>query len=69
MDRNLDGYYFRIERNGKFENICWSDMTEEERYKMIERYDVDALKRFCVGLGTVIRNIGDELDLVCGEEE
>lgn len=66
VHRDLDGYYFRIERNGKVDNFCWSDMTEEERYKMIERYDVDALKRFCVGLGNVIRNIGDQLDLVCG---
>ena len=31
MNRNLDGVYFRMERNGKFENVCFSDLTDEER--------------------------------------
>lgn len=31
MNRNLDGYYFRVKRDGKWDNICWSDMTDEER--------------------------------------
>lgn len=65
MNRNLDGYYFRVERNGKWQSICWSDLTEEERYKAIDKYDEAALKRLCVGLGNVIRQIGDELDMVC----
>ena len=31
MDRNLDGTYFRIKRNDKCENVCFSDMTRDER--------------------------------------
>lgn len=65
VHRDLDGYYFRIERNNKVDNFCWSDLTEEERYQVINGYSIDALKRFCVELGDVIRNIGDQLDLVC----
>lgn len=63
MDRNLDGYFFFSTRNGERVPVCWSDLTEEERYKVIENYDSDALRRFCVGLGTVIKDIGDTLDL------
>ena len=29
--RNLDGIYFRIERDGKRQNVCYSDMTPSER--------------------------------------
>ena len=31
MNRNLDGYYFRVKRDGKWDNVCRSDMTDEER--------------------------------------
>lgn len=29
--RNLDGVYFRIKRDGKWQNICYSDLTADER--------------------------------------
>lgn len=29
--RNLDGVYFRVERDGRWQNVCYSDMTAEER--------------------------------------
>lgn len=29
--RNLDGVYFRVERDGKWQNVCYSDMTADER--------------------------------------
>jgi len=29
--RNLDGIYFRVERDGKWQNICYSDMEQCER--------------------------------------
>lgn len=66
VHRDLDGYYFRVTRNGITDNYCWSDLTESEMSEVIERYDRDALARFCIGLGKTIRNIGDQLDLVCG---
>lgn len=27
--RNLDGIYFRVQRNNKLQFICFSDLTEE----------------------------------------
>jgi len=34
IQRNLDGVYFRVERDGKWDNVCFSDMTNEERDKI-----------------------------------
>ena len=36
MNRGLDGIYFRVERNGKWQSICMSDLTEEEFDKVME---------------------------------
>jgi len=33
--RNLDGVYFRVERDGKRMNICYSDMEREEREEVV----------------------------------
>ena len=29
--RNLDGVYFRVERDGRMQNVCYSDMEQRER--------------------------------------
>lgn len=31
QQRNLDGVYFRVERDGRWLNVCYSDMTTDER--------------------------------------
>lgn len=36
MNRNLDGIYFRIKKGEKFENICFSDLTEEEKDEVLD---------------------------------
>ena len=36
INRNLDGVYFRIQRNGKWQNICFSDLTEEEMDSVVD---------------------------------
>jgi len=59
--RNLDGIYFRIYRDDKWDNICFSDLTHEE----MENRDTDWPKSLCIQLGRRIRNIGDEFDIVC----
>lgn len=39
MDRYLDGIYFRVKRDGKYENICFSDLTEEEMRNFLNEKD------------------------------
>ena len=69
IKRNLDGCYFRIERNGKFENICFSDLTAEEREFVANLRGVkmagDWWKSLAYHLADRLRLIGDEMDIVC----
>lgn len=43
--RNLDGIYYRVERNGKFINRCFSDLNSEEQDKFIDGYNDEQLMR------------------------
>lgn len=68
MNRNLTGMYFRLKRNDKYENIDFTDLSEEEMKNVIQRFDKDALIRMCVILGMKIKYIGNQLDLVMEHE-
>ncbi len=62
--RELDGIYFRVHRNGKKCDRCFSDLTPNERKSVLERYDTPALKSMCYILADTIRSLGDTLNLV-----
>ena len=61
MKRNLDGVYFRIGT----ENICFSDLTEEQQDEVMKDRDTEWLKSLCKILAKTLKDIGDELDMVC----
>lgn len=61
MNRNLCGVYFRFGS----ENICFSDLTKEQMYEIMEDRDEEWLKSMCVHLGETIKSIGDEFDIYC----
>lgn len=67
MDRNLDGIYMRIERNGKWCNVCLSDMTSEEREKALAGKSAEWLLGAVQHLAETIKDIGNQLDIVRGE--
>lgn len=69
MDRDLDGVYFRVERDGKFDNVCFSDLTEGQMREVLDGRDEGWLREMCVILGKRIREIGDQLGIVCGDAE
>lgn len=69
MNRELDGVYFRIKRNDKWDNICFSDLTEEEMNEVLKDKDIEWLKSLCVILGKTLREIGDYFDIYSGIEE
>ena len=64
MDRNLDGVFFRVERDGKWRNVCFSDLTEGQMRDVLKGRDADWLRSMCVVLGQCIRDIGDQCDVV-----
>lgn len=69
MNRDLDGIYFRVKRDGKWQNICFSDLTDEEMDAVMEGRDTEWLKSVCKILGRTIKRIGDELENVGGRKE
>ena len=65
MKRNLDGVYFRMkDSDGTWGNICFSDLTDEQREDVMKGRDEKWLKSLCQTLAKVIRRIGDEFDLM-----
>lgn len=64
MDRNLDGVYFRVKREDKYDNVCFSDLTEEQMDEVLKGRDEEWLRNMCKILGKTIRKIGDELDIL-----
>ncbi len=69
MDRELDCVYFRVERDGKFESVSFSDLTEGQMRDVLSGRSKEWLLEMCVILGKRIREIGDQLDIVCGDAE
>ena len=69
MDRELDCVYFRVERDGKFESVSFSDLTEGQMRDVLSGRSKEWLLEMCVILGKRIREIGDQLDIVRGDAE
>lgn len=72
--RELCGIYFRVKRDGKYENICFTDMTEEEQRKILDDdllLSEEDLCNLCLRLAQVVRNLGDRFDIsaAVGEEK
>ena len=64
MQRNLDGIYFRVKRNGKYENVCFSDLTETEREEICKNRPAEWYKEVAYHLADRLRIIGNTFDIV-----
>lgn len=69
VKRDLDGAYFRVERGGKWKNICFTDLTDEEIETVIGDRGKEWWKSMAMHLREQIRFIGDQLDLYMGDED
>lgn len=67
--RNLDGVYFRVKRNGKYDNICFTDLTVEEQMKVCENRSVEWLQTLAMHLSGIICGIAKQLDLEYVDDE
>lgn len=61
--RYLDGVYFRVNRNGQYMDVCFSDLLDREMVEILKDKDTEWLKSMCIILGKTIRAIGDEFNL------
>lgn len=59
----LDGVYFRMKRDNKYYDICFSDLTEEEKNNIMNGKTVEWLKTMCIILSNTIHNIGERFDI------
>ena len=69
IPRELDGIYYRVERDGKWCNRCFTDLTTDEQEKMIKKYDAESLKRMVMLLAKILRDIGDTFNIVAKDED
>lgn len=53
-----------MERDRKWQDICFSDLTREEQKLMLKDKNKEWLKSLCFYLADVIKDIGDKLDIV-----
>ena len=62
--RNLDGVYFRLKmEDGKYRNVCFSDMTRSERDQVMNTKNNEWIRSLCHILADTIREIGDEFNI------
>ena len=74
IDRNLDGVYFLVERNGERDPICFSDLTDDDAKKILAGQDaewliglykmlMDTTKRLCQLI--IDKGDADDLRILC----
>lgn len=63
MKRNLDGYYFRVLRGGRYQNVCFTDLTRDEQKEVMSGQTNMWLQSLVIGLADVIREIGYIYDI------
>lgn len=64
--RDLDGVYFRVERDGRWESVCFTDLTEEERGRVMEGRPEGWAREMALIMARTLREVGDALGLERG---
>lgn len=59
---DMDGIYFRIKRNNKYENVCFSDLTNEERAVVCSNKQIEWFIRVAYHLAHCLYEAGAILD-------
>lgn len=66
--RDLDGCFFRVQRDGKWHSLCFSDLTEEERLEVTKGKDLYWHQRMLEYMTKQLRQVGDHFDIMAREE-
>lgn len=61
--RNLDGAYFRVERDGHWHSVAFTDLTTEDQDDVLQKFSPEQLRSMCHILSETLRFIGDKLNL------
>lgn len=69
MNRHLDGIYFRVKRGENWENVCFSDLTPEEREDLKSKdRSLEWWKNVACVLADALKRIGDEFGIMGGSD-
>ena len=73
VPRNLDGVYFRVYMDGRWQNVCYSDMTADERKEVV--YDrmgdrtpdeqAGYYRRLAELMADALYDMGEQLGVMC----
>lgn len=71
IKRNLDGMYFRVEREGKFDDVCFTDLLPEEQEEILGEKSKEFAINVALRLADVLRDIGDmyDMEMTDGDDE
>jgi hypothetical protein len=63
--RSQSGVYYRSknQETGKFDNIVFEDLPENEQDEILDRYDKKQISRLCKILANTINEIGNYTDI------
>lgn len=67
--RDLDGYYFRVQRDGKWVALCFTDLTYKEQVEMTQERSAEWLQSLAIGMAGIVRYMGEAFDLVSEDVE
>ena len=65
--RDLDGVYFRVKRGGRWGNVCFSDMTKEERDEVLGTRPTEWWKSLAYIMADCLRAVGDQFEIVSNQ--
>lgn len=71
MNRNLDGCYFRVKRNERYVNVCFSDLTAQEREHVAAMdggRSAEWWKGLSYHLADMLKAIGEKFNLLGAED-
>lgn len=68
MNRDLDGIYFRVKREGKYEPVCFTDLTEDEIEELMGDKGAQWWKSIALELKRVINTIGEQFNIVRSDD-
>lgn len=69
MNRELDGIFLRVKRNGKYQAVCLSDMTKEELEENLDAGRGEWLKGAVIHLALTLRAVGNQFGIASANAE
>lgn len=62
MSMNPDGIFYRVNRDGEWQSVCFTNLTIAEREKVTEGYKEDQWKRVALHLAERLKMLVEVLE-------